>query len=92
MESRMKRNGLIYDSQIAIEMRDLTAQIAELLRQRGRLISVLVGAEEAIKRGLDKRGFCGSRSLGCVGQPRRRAFGEIDANPGFHSRASLKRD
>ena len=80
----MKGSRLIRDSEIAIELLELTAQSGEVARQRRGIADIVVGAKEAIEGCFDERRFCGAGTFGRFCQPRGHAFGEIDANSGFH--------
>lgn len=85
----MKRHDFAYDSEAAIELGDLLAQVDEAPCQRGGIVNFF-GLKKAVERGFDKRGFCGPATLGRGSQFRGCAFGEIDANSGFHYRDSPK--
>jgi len=91
MESRVKSDGLIYNPETAIELIELATQPSKPARHRSGIADVLVRAKETIEGGFDERRFCGARTFGCGCQPRGHAFGQINANSGFHGWVSLKR-
>ena len=90
MEPRVKGSRLIRDPEIAIELLELTAQSGEVARHGRGIADIVVGAKKAIERCFDERRFCGTGTLGRFCQPRGHAFGEINANSGFHGGDSLK--
>ena len=86
MEARVKSSRLIRDSEIAIELLELTAQSGEVVRERRGIGDSVVGAKETVEGCFDERRFCGTGMFGRFCQPRSHAFGEINANSGFHER------
>jgi hypothetical protein len=60
MEPRMKRNRLIRDPEIAIELLNLTAQSGEVAGYASGISDIVVRAEETIKRCFDERRFGGA--------------------------------
>jgi hypothetical protein len=84
MESRVKSDGLIYDPETAIKLLELATQFGKPARYRSGIADVIVRAQETIEGSFDKRRFCGAGTLGCGCQPRGHAFGQINANSGFH--------
>jgi len=84
MESRVKGDGLIYDPETAIELLELTTQSGKPVRHCSGIADIIVGAQETIEGCFDKRRFGGTGTLGCGCQPRGHAFGQINANSGFH--------
>jgi hypothetical protein len=89
MKSGMKSGRLICDSEIAIELFKLTAQSSEAARQGRGVADVVIGTQETIEGCFDECRFCGAGTLGRFCQPRSYAFGEINANSGFHGEISL---
>jgi len=89
VEPRVQRSRLIGDSEIAIELLELTAQSNEVVRHCRGIADVVVIAKVAIEGCLDERRFCGTGIFGRFCQPRSHAFGEINANSGFHERDLL---
>jgi hypothetical protein len=89
MEPGVKSSRLIRDSEIAIELLELAAQPSEVVRHCCGIVDVVVRAEETIEGCLDERRFCGTGILGRFCQTRSHAFGEINANSGFHERDLL---
>jgi hypothetical protein len=86
MEARVMRSGLIRNSEIAIELLDLTAQSGKVARHcRG----IVARAKIAIEGCFDERRFCGTGAFGRFCQPGGHAFGEINADSGFHERGLL---
>jgi hypothetical protein len=88
MEARVKSNGFVDDFEVAVEMRDLAAQLGQASPERDRVN--LLGLKKPIQRGFDERRFCQLTMLGHRRQSCGRAFREIDANPGFHCVGSPK--
>jgi hypothetical protein len=82
MEAGVKSDDFTDNSEIAIELTDLAAQVGEAICQHDG-IAFSVGVKKPIERGLDYGGFCRPTSLGCARQSRRGAFGEIDAYSRF---------
>jgi hypothetical protein len=89
MEARVKRSRLIRNSEIAIDILELAAQASEVTRHRRGIADVVVRAKETVEGCFDECRFCGTGTLGRLCQPRGHAFGEIDANSGFHERDLL---
>jgi hypothetical protein len=89
MEPRVKGSCLIRNSEIAIEILELTAQPGEVVRKRRGICDSVVGAKETVEGCFDERRFCGTGIFGRFCQPRGHAFGEINANSGFHERDLL---
>ena len=89
MEPRVKSGRLIRNSEIAIELLELTAQPGEVVRHRRGIGDIVVGAKETVEGCFDERRFCGTGIFGRFCQPRGHAFGEINANSGFHERDLL---
>ena len=89
MEARVKSGRLIHDSEIAIELLELTAQSGEVVRHCCGIVDVVVRAKETVEGCFDERRFCGTGIFGRFCQPRSHAFGEINANSGFHERDLL---
>src|SRR5229473_5574584 len=89
MEARVKRSGLIRDSEIAIELLELTTQSGEVVRHCRGIADSVVRAKETVERCFDERRFCGTGIFGRFCQPRGHAFGEINTNSGFHEGARL---
>ena len=83
------RSGLIRNSEITIELLKLTTQSGEVARHGRGIAGVVVRAKVAIEGCFDERRFCGTGTFGRFGQPRGRAFGEINADSGFHERDLL---
>jgi hypothetical protein len=88
MKARVKSGSLIRDSEIAIELLELTAQSGKVMRHT-RGIADIVRAKETIESCFDERRFCGTGNFGRFCQPRSHAFGEINADSGFHERDLL---
>jgi hypothetical protein len=84
MEARVKSSRFICDSEIAIELLELTTQSSEVARHSRGIADVVVRAEVAIEGCFDERRFRGTGMFGRFCQPRSHAFGEINANSGFH--------
>jgi hypothetical protein len=84
MEPRVKRSRLICDSEIVIELLELTAQSSKVTRHCRGIVDGVVRAKETIEGCFDKRRFCGTGMFGRFCQPRSHAYGEINANSGFH--------
>src|SRR5216684_5381572 len=84
MEPRVKSGRLIRNSEIAIEVLELTAQSSEVARHCRSIADVVVRAKEAAEGCFNERRFCGTGTLGRFRQARRHAFGEINADSGFH--------
>jgi len=89
MKARVKRSRLIRDSEIAIELLELTAQSGKVVCHCCGIVDVVIRAEETIEGCLDERRFCGTGMFGRFCQPRSHAFREIDANSRFHERDLL---
>ena len=89
MESGVKSGRLARNSEIAIEILELTAQSGEVPRHCRGIADVVVRAKETVEGCFDERRFCGTGISGRLCQPRSRAFGEINANSGFHERDLL---
>jgi hypothetical protein len=89
MEPGVKSGRLIRDSEIAIELLELTAQSGEVMRHCCGIVDVVVRAKETVEGCFDQRRFRGTWMFGRFCQPRSRAFGEINANSGFHERDLL---
>ena len=89
MEPGVKSSRLIRNSEVAIELLELTAQSSEVAGHCRGIAYVVVRAKETIEGCFDKRRFCGTGIFGRFCQPRSHAFGEIDANSGFHERDLL---
>jgi len=89
MEARVKSSRFICDSEIAIEVFKLTAQSSEVTRYCSRIADVVVRAKVTIDGCFHERRFCGTGIFGRFCQPRSHAFGEINANSGFHERDLL---
>jgi hypothetical protein len=84
MEARVKSGSLIRDSEIAIEILDLTIQSREVVHHSRGIADFVVRAKVAIECCLDERRFGGKGIFGRFRQPDGHAFGEINANSGFH--------
>ena len=84
MEARVMRSGLISNSEIAIELLELTAQSGKVARHCRGIVGSVARAKIAIEGCFDERRFCGTGTFGRFGQPRGHAFGEINADSGFH--------
>ena len=84
MEARVKSSRFICDFEIAIELLELTTQSSEVARHGRGIADVVVRAKVAIEGCFNERRFCGPGTLGCFCQPRGHAFGETNANSGFH--------
>ena len=80
----MKGSGLVGDPEVAVELLELTLQPRQVVRHCRGIANIIVGAEKAIEGCFDERRFCGAWTFGRFRQPRGHAFGEIDANSGFH--------
>src|SRR5713101_763663 len=89
MEPRVKSSRLIRNSEIAIELLELTAQSNEVTRHCRGIANIVVRAKETVEGCFDERRFCGTRIFGRFCQPGSHAFGEIDADSGFHEGARL---
>jgi hypothetical protein len=89
MEARVMRSGLIRNSEIAIELLDLTAQSGMVARHRRGTVGSVARAKIAIEGCFDERRFCGTGTFGRFCQPGGHAFGEINADSGFHERGLL---
>jgi hypothetical protein len=89
MEARVKRSGLIRNSEIAIELLELTAQSHKVARHGDVIADFVVRAKVAIEGCFDERRFCSTGMFGRLRQPHSHAFGEINANSGFHERDLL---
>jgi hypothetical protein len=63
MEARVKSSRLIRNSEIALELLELTAQSSEVVRHCCGIVDVVVRAQETIEGCFDKRRFCGT---GCL--------------------------
>jgi hypothetical protein len=74
MKSRMKRNRLIPDPEIAIELFNLTAQSGEVVRHCRGIADIVLRAKEAIEGCFDERRFCRTGTLGRFRQPFGHAF------------------
>ena len=85
----MKSDGLIRDPKIAIELLELTAQSGEAACHGSGFANVVVRAKETGEGCFDERRFCGTGMFGRFCQPRSHAYGEINANSGFHERDLL---
>jgi hypothetical protein len=84
MEPGVKSSRFICDSEIAIELLELTTQSSEVARHGRGIADVVVRAKVAIEGCFDERRFCGPGIFGRFCQPRSHPFGEINANSGFH--------
>jgi hypothetical protein len=89
MEPRVKSSRLIRNSEISIEVLELTAQSSEVVRHRRVIADSIVRAKVVTEGCFDERRFCGTGIFGRFCQPRSHAFGEINANSGFHERDLL---
>jgi len=89
MEPRVKSSGFIRNSEIAIELLELTAQSGEVARDCRGIADSVVRTKVTVEGRFDERRFCGTGIFGCFCQPRSRTFGEINANSGFHERDLL---
>jgi hypothetical protein len=89
MEPGVEGSRLIRDSKIAIELLELTAQSSEVVHYCCGIADSVVRAKETVEGRFDERRFCGTGIFGRFCQPRSHAFGEINANPGFHERDLL---
>jgi hypothetical protein len=89
MEARVKSSRLVRDSEITIELLELTAQSGEVVQHCCDIVDVVVSAKETVEGCLDERRFCGTGIFGRFSQPRSHAFGEINANSGLHERDLL---
>ena len=84
MEPRVKSGRLIRNSEIAIELLELTAQSSKVVRYCRGIEDSVVRAKVTIEGCFDERRFCGTGISGRFCQPRSHAFGEINADSGFH--------
>jgi hypothetical protein len=89
MEPRVKSSRLIRNSEIAVEILELTAQSSKVVRHCRGIEDSVVRGKVTIEGCFDERRFCGPGALGCFCQPHSRALGEINANSGFHVRDLL---
>jgi hypothetical protein len=89
MEPGVKSSRLIGNSEIAIDILDLAAQSSEVMRDRRVIADSIVRAKVVTEGCFDERGFCGTGIFGRFCQPRGHAFGEINANSGFHGGSRL---
>jgi hypothetical protein len=89
MEAGVKGDNFTDNSEVAIELTDLTAQIGEAVCQHDGIVSV-VAVKKAIDRSLDQGGFRRLTTLRRRCQSHRGALGEIDTHSRFHHRPSLK--
>jgi hypothetical protein len=89
MEPGVKSGRLIRNSEIAIELLELTAQSGEVVRHCCGIVDVVVRAKETVEGRFDECRFCGTGMFGRFCQPRSHALGEINANSGFHERDLL---
>jgi hypothetical protein len=89
MKPRMKHSHFIRNSEITIELLELTAQSSEVTRHCRCIDVIVVRAKETVEGCFDERRLCGTGFFGRFCQPRSRAFGEINANSGFHERDLL---
>ena len=64
MEPRVKSGRLIRNSEIAIELLELTAQPGEVVRKRRGICDSVVGAKETVEGCFDERRFCGTGIFG----------------------------
>ena len=86
MEPGVKSSRLVLDPKIAIELLELTAQSDEVARHCCGIVDGVVSAKETVEGCFDERRFCGTGFFGRFRQPHGHAFGEINANSGFHER------
>ena len=63
MKARVKTDNLAYNSEIATELIDLTAQVGNAIGQRGGIVGVR-SVQKVIDCGLDECGFCHPAALG----------------------------
>jgi hypothetical protein len=89
MEPGVKGGCLIRNSEVEIELLDLTAQSSKVPRHCRVIADSIVRAKVVTEGCFDERRFCGTGILGRFCQPRSHAFGEINANSGFHERDLL---
>jgi hypothetical protein len=89
MEPGMKSGRFIRNSEIEIELLELTAQSSEVPRHSRVFADCIVRAKVVIEGRFDERRLCGTRMFSRFRQPRGYAFGEINANSGFHERDLL---
>jgi hypothetical protein len=89
MKPGVKSGRLIRDSEIAIELLELAAQSGEVVRHCCGIVDGVVRAKETREGRFDERRFCGTGMFGRFCQPCSHAYGEINANSGFHERDLL---
>jgi hypothetical protein len=89
MEPGVKSSRLIRNSEIAIEVLELTAQPGEAARHCRGIADVVVRTKETVEGCFHECRFCGTGIFGRFCQPRSHALGEINANSGFHERDLL---
>jgi hypothetical protein len=75
MESRVKSGRFIRNSEIAIELLELTAQSSKVPRHCRVIADSIVRAKVVIEGRFDERRFCGTGMFGRFCQPRSHAFG-----------------
>jgi hypothetical protein len=92
MEARVKSGGLIRNSEIAIEILDLTTQSGEVVHHSRGIAGVVVRAKVAIESCFDECRFRGAWTFCRRFQQSGRLFGEIDANPRLHEEDSRSMD
>src|SRR5258708_7623423 len=84
MEACVKCYRLVRNSEIAIEVIELTSQSSEMACHTRGIADIIIGTEVALECRLHERRLCGTGIPGRFRQPRSRACGEINANSGFH--------
>jgi hypothetical protein len=80
----VKRSGFVDYSNVAIELLELTAQSGEMTRHGRGIADIIARTKVPIEGCFDDRRFCGTGILGRLSQACGRAFGEVNANSGFH--------
>src|SRR6266576_1826144 len=92
MESRVKSDRLIRDSEVPIELLELVTQSRETARHRSGVADVVVRAEKTIERCFHEPRLRGAWTFGRFCQSRSHLVGEINANSGFLGGVSLERN
>jgi hypothetical protein len=84
VELSVQSDGLTYDSELTIELLELTANPVEGVAGRTMIGGLAIGGKELIQRGLDNRRFCGTGTLGRCFQSLADLLREMNAKLGIH--------
>jgi hypothetical protein len=90
--SRVQSDGLIDDSEVALELFELPAHPVETTQQGGVVDGLGVGVQEALKSGLHDCRFARASLLGRGFQPLGDLFGKLHGDFSLHRGSSLELD